>query len=267
MIRQPAAAGSFYPRDRDELLTQLARIVPPRRRPEASLGLISPHAGYIYSGAIAAELFADTELPRRIVLLGPNHHGVGEQAAICCEGSWRTPLGEAPIAADLAAYLMQRCPLLRPDQLAHRFEHSIEVQIPLLQYLQPQLRIVPICLGAGRLPDWLGLGTDLGRALNDWPHEVLIVASSDMNHFLGAAETRRRDQLAIDAALALDPARLYRTVRANDISMCGVVPAVVMLQAVLERGATQCRLVRYGHSGDVSGDLSRVVGYAALRVR
>lgn len=267
MIRQPAAAGTFYPRGKDELLKQLKTIIPSHRQPEPSLGLISPHAGYVYSGAIAGQLIADTELPQQIVLLGPNHHGVGEKAAICSEGSWHTPLGDVPIAEDLAGHLLQHCSLLKSDQLAHRFEHSIEVQVPLLQYLQPDLQIVPICLGSGSLSNWIGLGKDIGRALNDWPQNVLVIASSDMNHFLSADETRRLDRLAIDAAQALDPELLYRTVRDNDISMCGVIPAVVMLQAALDRGATECRLVRYGHSGEVNGDLSRVVGYAALRVR
>ena len=266
MLRQPAAAGTFYPQDRDDLLDQLQKIIPAQRQPEACLGLISPHAGYTYSGAIAGQLFADSELPRQIILLGPNHHGIGEKAAICCDGSWQTPLGDVPIAAGLAEHLLQNSPLLQSDQSAHRFEHSIEVQVPLLLYLQPELQIVPICLASGSLSVWLALGIAIGQALNDWPQKVLIVASSDMNHFLSADETRRRDQLAIDAALALDPARLYRTVRDNDISMCGVIPAVVMLQAALERGAKECRLVRYGHSGEVNGDVSRVVGYAALRV-
>jgi AmmeMemoRadiSam system protein B len=267
MIREPAVAGTFYPKDRDELLDYLSQTIPDQDQPEISLGVISPHAGYVYSGAIAAQLFSATVIPRQIVILGPNHHGLGADAAIFSRGSWQTPLGDVPIASELAAHLVQRCPVLQSDQLAHRLEHSIEVQIPLLQYLQPDLEIVPICLGAGELDDWLDLGTSLGKALNDWPHEVLIVASSDMNHFLDAKETRRLDHLAIDAALALDPTRLYRTVRDKRISMCGVVPAVVMLQAALERGATECRLVRYGHSGEVNGDMSRVVGYAAMSVQ
>lgn len=267
MIRQPAAAGTFYPQGKDELLDHLIKIIPDQRQPETSLGVISPHAGYVFSGAIAGRLFAETVIPRQVVLLGPNHHGMGEDAAVFSEGSWHTPLGDVPIATELAEHLLQRCSLLQSDQLAHRFEHSIEVQVPILQYLQPELQIVPVCLGSGSLEDWLELGTALGRALNDWSHKVLIVASSDMNHFLDAVETRRRDQMAIDAALALDPSRLYQTVRDNDISMCGVIPAVIMLQAALARGATECRLVRYGHSGEVNGDMSRVVGYAALAVR
>lgn len=266
MIRQPAVAGTFYPQDKAELLNQLVRFFPAERPRQDYLGLISPHAGYVYSGAIAARLFAEAELPDHIVILGPNHHGMGSNAALWQEGSWATPLGDVLIAADLADHLLQNCPLLQSDHLAHRYEHSIEVQVPLLQYLKPDLQIVPICLGSGGLDDWLRLGRDLGQALIDWPQKVLIVASSDMNHFLDAGETERRDRMAIDAAEALDPTRLYRTVRENDISMCGVIPAVVMLEASLIRGATECRLVRYGHSGEVNGDMSRVVGYAGMAV-
>jgi AmmeMemoRadiSam system protein B len=266
MIREPAVAGTFYPQDREELLAYLQQTVPAQVQTETCLGVISPHAGYVYSGAIAASVFAATVIPRQVVILGPNHHGLGADAAVFNKGGWKTPLGNVPIAVGLAEHLIAHCPLLQADQSAHRLEHSIEVQVPLLQYLQPELEIVPICLGSGGLDDWLALGTSLGQALNCWAEKVLIVASSDMNHFLAADETRRLDQLAIDAVLTLDPARLYRTVRDNHISMCGVVPAVVMLQAVLERGASKCRLVGYGHSGEVNGDMSRVVGYAAMSV-
>ncbi|MDT8420805.1 MAG: AmmeMemoRadiSam system protein B [Desulfuromonadales bacterium] len=266
MVRQPAVAGAFYPQDSGELIAQLERIVPLQRGSRNCLGLVSPHAGYVYSGAIAGELFAQVRLPRQVVILGPNHQGLGSDVALFDEGSWQTPLGQVPIAAELAAHLLRSCPQLQVDPAAHRFEHSLEVQVPLLQYLQPALQIVPICLGSGTLDDWLALGTALGSALNAWDEEVLIVASSDMSHFLDAAETQRRDRLAIDAVLALDPVLLWQTVRENRISMCGVIPALVMLQAALQRGASACELVCYGHSGEVNGDMSRVVGYAALAV-
>lgn len=267
MVRQPAVAGAFYPQDKGELIAQLERMIPQQRETRACLGVISPHAGYVYSGSIAGRLFAETRLPCQVLILGPNHQGLGSDIALYAEGSWQTPLGQVPIAADLAAHLLSSCPQLRTDPAAHRFEHSIEVQIPLLQYLQPALQIVPICLGSGQLDDWLALGTAIGSALNNWPEEVLIVASSDMNHFLTAVETERRDRLAIDAVLALDPVLLWQTVREHRISMCGMIPALVMLQAALQRGASVCELVHYGHSGEVNGDMSRVVGYAALAVR
>lgn len=266
MVRQPAVAGAFYPQDKGVLIAQLERIVPQQRGTRNCLGLISPHAGYIYSGAIAGHLFAEVRLPRQVVILGPNHQGLGSDIALFADGFWQTPLGQVPVAAELAAHLVHFCPQLQIDPAAHRFEHSIEVQVPLLQYLQPDVQIVPICLGSGTLDTWLELGTALGSALNEWAEDVLIVASSDMNHFLSAEETERRDRLAIDAVLALDPVLLWQTVREHRISMCGVIPALVMLQAVLQRGASQCELVHYGHSGDVNGDMSRVVGYAALAV-
>jgi AmmeMemoRadiSam system protein B len=227
---------------------------------------MAPHAGYIYSGAIAGETFAQVRIPPRVIVIGPNHRGVGHPAAVFPSGSWTTPLGEAAIDADLAQRLLSECPGLLADTAAHRFEHSLEVQVPFLQYLNPDVAIVPICLAHLPLTNLLSMGKALGEALARSGEDVLLVASSDMTHYESAEVARRQDRLALDRVLALDPEGLYRTVSEKRISMCGFMPTALMLAAAVEMGAATASLVRYGNSGDVTGDPSEVVGYAGVIV-
>jgi AmmeMemoRadiSam system protein B len=225
-----------------------------------------PHAGYVYSGAIAGETFARVQIPSRIVIIGPNHHGVGHPAAVFPAGSWLTPLGEAAVDGELADLLLAECPGLSADPSAHRFEHSLEVQVPFIQILNPQAAIVPICLGHLCLEDLLAIGKALGKVLTRFGQNVLLVASTDMTHYEPGDIARGKDRLALDRVLAIDPEGLYRTVCERRISMCGFMPTVMMLAAATELGATTARLVRYGNSGDVTGDQTEVVGYAGVIV-
>jgi len=266
MLRTEAVAGQFYPAQADSLNAVLDTYFDPALPQGAALGLIVPHAGYVYSGHIAACAYAATEIPAQVVLLGPNHRGVGAAAAVYPDGAWRTPLGQVPVAAALATHLIDHCTLLEADRLAHQYEHSLEVQLPFLQHQRQDVQIAPISLGRGNLNDWLQLGRQLGLALQNWPGETLLIASTDMNHFKSAAQTLRLDRLAIDHLEALDPAGLYAVVHQQHISMCGVIPAVVLLEATNILGASSCRLLRYDHSGSVNGDSDSVVGYAALQV-
>jgi len=266
MIRQPAVAGSFYPADQHELTDQLQSLMPAEHPVVEAKGLIVPHAGYIYSGAVAGELIAGTRVPKTVVLLGPNHHGSGPPVSVSSVDGWSTPLGDVSLEADLRTQLCRQIDLLQLDDRAHLYEHSLEVMLPFLQRMQPQLRIVPISLRSLSLDDCLSLGDSLAAVLAEWPAEVLLLASSDMNHFLDAETTRKLDNLAIEAMTSYDPAGLYQTVMENRISMCGVLPAVIVLQAAKGLGATSCRLVRYAHSGQVNHDNSRVVGYAGLSI-
>ncbi len=266
MLRNPAVAGQFYAENpvtlKDELAGYLAGGVHDRR----ATGIMVPHAGYIYSARIAAEAYKAVEIPQTVVLLGPDHHGLAGFASVFATGSWQTPLGEVPIAEDLAARLLADCDSLEADEMAHRFEHSIEVQIPFLQMLRADLRILPISLGHGSLENWQLLGRRLGESLQQCSERVLLVASSDMNHFASAAHTEQVDRLALEQLEKYDPAGLYRLVREKNISMCGVIPAIVMLEAAAVMGATSCQLLRYAHSGLVNGDMQSVVGYASLLV-
>jgi AmmeMemoRadiSam system protein B len=232
-----------------------------------ALGCVVPHAGYVYSGHVAGAVYARLEMPRRFLMLCPNHTGMGEPLAIMSSGSWLTPLGEAAIDGELAGQLKREFPALREDESAHAGEHALEVQIPFLQKLAPEFAFVPIAVGAGRLELLTELGAKIASVLRALPErEVLIVASSDMNHYEDDTRTRAKDRMAIDRMLALDPAGLWQTVQREQISMCGFGPAVAMLSAACELGASRAELVKYATSGDVSGDRNLVVGYAGIVV-
>ena len=266
MNRMPAVAGQFYPGTASGLaktLKELTRDVPAKL---PAIAVISPHAGYVYSGPVAGELFSSVRVPSRAIVFCPNHTGIGDQAAIMSRGSWRMPWGDVPLDEGLADRLTASCPLLREDSSAHAREHSLEVQLPFLHRFRPDLRIVPVALGHLSLEECRDLGEGVASALSGEAEMPLLVASSDMSHYVPDAVARRKDRMAIDRVLALDPEGLYRTVRAERISMCGVIPATVVLFAALRIGATSARLVKYATSGETSGDFDQVVGYAGLAV-
>jgi hypothetical protein len=269
MIRQPAVAGLFYPAEPEALRREveaLAAAAGPAPAPGAAapVAVLVPHAGYVYSGRIAAVTYRAAPLPGRAVILCPNHTGRGAPIAVRDEGAWRTPLGDAPIDAALARDLARRCPAARSDAEAHRREHALEVQIPFLQVLVPGFRFVPVCVGTLHLPALLDLGRALAEAIAAAGGEALIVISSDFSHYIPAALAERQDRKAIDRVLALDPEGLHRVVLEDDISMCGVAPAVAGLEAARRLGAVSGRLVAYGNSGEASGDTRSVVGYAGI---
>jgi MEMO1 family protein len=268
-VRHPAVAGRFYPRDgkslRQEVRTYLSQT--PGQKPVRALGCIVPHAGYVYSGHVAGAVFAGLEIPPLCVVLCPNHTGMGRALAIVSEGAWETPLGDVPIDSAFAAALTRRCPLLHEDSAAHRSEHAAEVELPFLQMRQPQLKFIPIALGTGQFEALEQLGDAVADVIAAQNGHVLIVASSDMNHYESDAVTRVKDQSAIEPILALDARALYDVVTQQNISMCGFGPAVAMLTAAKKLGATSAELVKYATSGDVSGDRDLVVGYAGIIVR
>lgn len=269
MIRPPAVAGTFYPSDPRELARQIdeftrADAAAPKI---AARGCVVPHAGYIYSGHVAGAVYASIEIPARCILLGPRHYPRGESMAILSEGGFSTPFGEAQIDSALARQLVHACPRLREDAVAHEREHSLEVQIPFLQRLAGDFRFVPVVLATDRYPALEELGHAIARVVeaeNQRGERVLVIASSDMNHYESDAITRVKDERAITRILALDPRGLYDTVRREQISMCGYAATVAMLVAVRELGATEARLVRYATSGDINGDREHVVGYAGI---
>jgi len=272
MIRQPAVAGRFYPGNPDELKQQVESFLAP---PEVSgpagkvpaRGCVVPHAGYMYSGHVAGRVYGRLQLPARFIILCPRHYPQGEALAILSEGAWKTPLGEAQIDSALAMELKRACALLREDPVAHRAEHSLEVQLPFLQRLVGDFRFVPIALGPLRFETFDQLGRAIAETLAAHTDRILIVASSDMNHYESDEITRKKDRKAIDKILALDPRGLYDTIHREDISMCGYGPAVTMLTAVKQLGPPwRAELVCYATSGDVTGDRGEVVGYAGIVV-
>jgi MEMO1 family protein len=264
MIRTPAVAGRFYPSDPRELAAEIDIFAPADTPKVAALGCLVPHAGYMYSGHVAGEVYASLQIPSRIVLLGPRHFPRGQPMATLTEGSWQTPLGSAAIDSVLAAKLAQADPQLRIDPVAHEREHSLEVQIPFLQRLAPDFQFVPVVLAANRFEALEDLGRAVAQVAATQREPVLIIASSDMNHYESDAITREKDRKAIDRMLALDPRGLYDVVHNEDISMCGYAATVAALVALVQLGAKNAKLVRYATSGDVSGDRNEVVGYAGM---
>ena len=226
-----------------------------------------PHAGYIYSGQVAGAVFSRIEIPPSCVVLCPNHTGLGHPLATLKEGTWRTPLGDLPVDSELAGQLLQAFPALVEDSEAHRSEHAIEVELPFMQVVRPGVKFVPIAVGTGRLLLLEQLGEALATEVATSDEPVLIIASSDMNHYEDDSTTRVKDHKAIEQILALDPRRLYETVMNESISMCGFGPAVVLLTAAKRLGAQKAELVQYATSGDVSGDQETVVGYAGIIVQ
>jgi len=272
-LRTPAVAGRFYPGRRDELLREVREYTTPAKTAQAeagrvsAIGCVAPHAGYIYSGHVAGAVYSRLEVPEHCVILCPNHTGRGVPLAVMASTTWQTPLGEVEASRELGSQLLQRCHLLQEDSAAHRGEHAIEVQLPFLQAQQKNLQIVPIAVGTSDLQALRGLGEALADVIGAREQKVLIVASSDMNHYESDAVTRVKDRKAIERVLALDARGLWEVVMSEDISMCGFGPAIAMLTAAKILGATTATLVKYATSGDVSGDYESVVGYAGIIVR
>jgi MEMO1 family protein len=267
VIRHPAVAGQFYPKDQSRLLAELQSYMQADQEPVPALGCVAPHAGYVYSGHVAGAVYARLSVPPRCIVLCPNHTGYGTPLSVMTHGAWETPLGEVAIDTFLAASLLRSYPLLSEDSDAHRGEHAIEVQLPFLLTRQPDLRFVPIAIGTRSYEALAGLGHAIANVLADFNEPVLVVASSDMNHYEADAVTRVKDRKAIDKILALDPAGLNEVVTHENVSMCGYGPTIVMLTAAKRMGATAAELVKYATSGDVSGDRRTVVGYAGIVVR
>jgi MEMO1 family protein len=274
MIRQPAVAGHFYPGSPSALRDQVERFVEPETKKIKALGIVSPHAGLVYSGSVAGAVYSRIELPETIVLIGPNHTGIGAPVALMANGSWETPLGVVRINEDLAAVILSNFHRIQDDTMAHIREHSLEVQLPFLQYLKDKFTIVPIQMLDTRLETCIEVGNAIARAIAEYGVRnaeykaggTLIVASSDMSHYVSAETAKRKDHAAIKRILELDAQGLYHTVRDEGISMCGFGPAVAMLTACKVLGATKAELVKYTNSGDVSGDYDQVVGYAGIVV-
>jgi len=266
-IRHPAVAGRFYPRERARLAADLRSYLPAGAAAAPAMGCIAPHAGYVYSGAVAGAVYAAIDVPLRCIVLCPNHTGVGFPLSIMSSGTWETPLGTAEIDSALAQALKAQFPMLTEDTSAHRAEHAIELQLPFLQVRNPRVVFVPIALGTGQYETLEALGNAVAAVVESQPEPVLMVASSDMNHYENDRTTRAKDQKAIERILALDARGLFDVVMRHDISMCGFGPAVAMLTAAKKLGAASAELIRYATSGDVSGERNMVVGYAGVVVR
>ncbi|OAQ21585.1 AmmeMemoRadiSam system protein B [Thermosulfurimonas dismutans] len=264
MIREPAVAGQFYSNDPETLRLELSRLIVEKEPKVEAKAVVAPHAGYMYSGHVAGAVYGRLVPPEVAVVIGPNHTGLGQAAAILPYGTFLTPLGEAPIEASLAEALLQKVPFLREDALAHLYEHSLEVQVPFLQYLNPSISLVPICLSRLDYEEMATLGRALAEVIANHPRRITIVASTDFSHYVPDEVARAKDRLAIERILAFDTKGLLEVVFRENISMCGVIPTAVTIEAARHLDASQAELVKYATSGEVSGDYAQVVGYGGI---
>jgi len=267
MIRRSAVAGSFYAGTRERLRLQVEDLLPRGVPQEPAIGVVAPHAGYMYSGKVAGAVYSRVAFPDVFVILGPNHTGLGAGASVMTYGEWETPLGKVPIDADLGSAILKNSAVLEEDHLGHAREHSIEVQLPFLQYFERPFSFVPISLFSHEYGACQDVGQAVAKAVRETNKRVLLVASTDMSHYVSRDEATQKDRKAIDAILALDAEGLHRVVRREGISMCGFHPSTAMLVAAKALGASRAALVMYTDSGEVTRDLHEVVAYAGLIVR
>jgi len=265
-IRKPTVAGQFYPADPKGLNGLISSFAPKDAQKEDVLGCILPHAGYTYSGRVAVQTLSRVNIKDTVVLLGPNHSGNGAIFSLMPQGFWQTPLGNVEINSELGNLFLKNSRHLEADALAHLDEHSLEVELPILQYFRSDFKIVPIAIKT----DDLGMLKEVGEELacviseNTLKSSVMFIASSDMTHYEPQRSAEKKDRLAVEAIIALDENKLAQLVKEFDISMCGFAPVAVLIKAAKLLGAKQGELVKYQTSGDTSGDTTSVVGYAGI---
>lgn len=264
MIRLPAVAGQFYSGTKIALQKEVERYLSKGADKIRAIGAVSPHAGYMYSGPVAGATLSAIEFEDTCVIMGPNHTGEGSPFSIMTEGTWKTPLGDCEIDSGLAKTILGNSKYLQEDDRAHRYEHSVEVQVPFLQVLKSAVKIVPIILSDAKTEVYKEIGRSIAKSLKE--KQATIIASSDMTHYEPQDIAKEKDGKAIEAILNLDEDSLMAVIRKYGISMCGYAPSCVMLAASKELGAKKAKLIKYQTSGDITGEYDAVVGYAGIVV-
>ena len=267
MRRPPAVAGQFYQGTASKLTQQVKQYINSNAVKEHAIGILAPHAGLIYSGSVAGEVFSAIEFPKTFVLIGPNHTGLGAKVSMMASGEWEIPTGVFSIDEKLSRRIAANIPIISKDANAHTFEHSLEVQLPFIAYFSTEPKIVPIAVMSASLEECRLLGEGIAKSIKEVNYAAVIVASSDMSHYVPDDVARQKDKKAIEMIKSLNPEGLYTVVSRERISMCGYLPAAVMLFAAKALGAIEARLVKYSTSGEVSGDYDQVVGYAGMIVK
>lgn len=267
MRRSPAVAGQFYHSTAAKLTQQVEQYIDRNAKKEKVIGVVSPHAGLMYSGPVAGAVFSAIDFPETFILIGPNHTGLGAQISMMESGEWEIPTGIFQIDEKISYKIAMNVPIVVKDSKGHMFEHSLEVQIPFIAYFSKQVKIVPITILSASVEECQILGEGIAKAVKTVNYPVVLVASSDMSHYVSDNIARQKDKKAIDKILSLDPEGLYETVVRERISMCGYLPATIMLFAAKALGAQSARLVKYSTSAEVSGDYDHVVGYAGIVLR
>ncbi len=276
-VRLPCQAGAFYEGNAESLKRQIEECflsdLGPRKIPKVAIdgsrkvvGLVCPHAGYMFSGPVASQAYYELAVdgkPDVVFLFGPNHTGMGSGLAVMNEGFWRTPLGDVEIDDEAANRLVKEAKIIDVDDSAHRYEHSIEVQLPFLQYLYGNdLKIVPVCFLMQDLSSAKEVGEAIAKIAADM--NAVVIASSDMTHYETQQSAERKDRKALEAVEVLDPDRFYSTVETNRVTACGYGPIAALMVAAKRLGVKEAKLLCYKTSADVTGDYSSVVGYAAV---
>jgi len=261
MKRNPAVAGQFYPENPQQLKEMITSFKKGISQKISSKGVILPHAGYIYSGKVAVQTIEKILPEKRLIILGPNHTGLGKDFSVYRKGSWFTPLGEIKIDEELADFILKEEGPLKEDTLAHQFEHSIEVELPILQYFFGQFIFVPIICREDTLETYKKIAEQIYKGIKKIKEEVLVIASSDMTHYEPDSTARRKDRLAIEAILNLDVENFLKVVKEENITICGVAPISITLILTKLLKATKAEVVLYQTSADVNKDYSSVVGY------
>jgi AmmeMemoRadiSam system protein B len=269
MLRKPAVAGQFYPSDPEAIKKLIASFgIKTTEKKQSAIACILPHAGYVYSGKVAAEVLSKIEIAPTCIILGPNHTGYGVPASIMREGEWSTPFGNIAINTELADQLIKNSHYLEADQLAHAYEHSIEVELPLIQEIgKHPFDFVPIILASGDHLVYKDIAQSIATSVKNYSQKVMLIASSDMTHYEPQKNANQKDEEAIKAILKLDAEELQDKITTLDISMCGYMPAIVVILAAKMLGAKKAELIAYQTSGDVTGDYTSVVGYAGIVIR
>jgi len=274
--RPPAVAGRFYEDTAERLNAQVRALLEPGVPRVDARAILCPHAGLMYSGVVAGAVYSRVALASTAILVGPNHTGYGPPISVYSEGAWLLPGGAVTVAADLGRMFLAHCPQAQSDHLAHQYEHCLEIQLPFLRALRPDIQILPIVVGFRDLNTCMALGRALAAVIEEAPTPPLLIASTDLTHCgpgFGQAPpsgltaevfAHRQDRLALDAVQTLDGTRLHQTVEAHQITMCGYVPSTAVLFAAKALGVSKTSMVRYATSADVNGDVDRVVGYGGV---
>jgi AmmeMemoRadiSam system protein B len=276
--REPAVAGQFYEKSNSLLVKQIedcflkknfgpGKCEVNETGKREIIGLVVPHAGYMYSGPVAANSYfhlASDGKPNIFIIIGPNHTGFGKPVSIMTEGVWKTPMGKVTIDTDLAESIAENSDTVEKNVDAHVYEHSIEVQIPFLQYVYKNFKFVPICMLDQEYETCLDLGNSIAQTISN--KNAVVIASSDLTHFENNQSAHKHDKKALDAIKDMDPEKFHKVITSENISACGYGPITSMLVAAKKLKAKSCEIIKYATSGDITGETSRVVGYASAKV-
>ncbi len=267
MLRKPAVSGQFYPEDSQALKDLLEQFNPKEKAKVSAKAVILPHAGYVYSGKVAVSTVSRILPKKRLIMLGPNHTGLGKDFSLWSRGEWEIPFGKIKIDEELADRILNAGNCIQEDESAHRHEHSLEVQLPIFYHFFGSFSFVPITCQVLNLKAYRQAAAQIIEGVKANNEEILFVASTDMTHYEPESSARAKDRLAISAILNLDEEKLLKEVEKNQISMCGIAPVAILLSCLKKISCRKAQVSLYQTSGDASGDYNSVVGYVGIIIK